>query len=130
MSNNGRVGKVEIAADGDGLVSRAGTALLAALSDRLGLTRALSQALADTRERRGGHDPGHVLSDIVLTLCDGGDCVSDLGALRDQPDLVGRVASSATAWRAIERARGASTTWAKRALVPASAPGPPGARRR
>ncbi len=106
VSSNDRVGKVEIAADGDGLVSRAGTALLAELSDRLGLTKALSEALADTRERFGGHDPGHVVRDLALTLCDGGDCVSDLGALREQPDLFGRVASSATAWRAIERARG------------------------
>ena len=106
VSSNDRVGKVEIAADGEGLVSRAGTALLAELSDRLGLTRALSELLGDTRERRGGHDPGHVLRDLALTLSDGGDCVSDLGALRDQPDLFGRVASSATAWRAIERARG------------------------
>lgn len=38
-------------------------------------------------------------------LCDGGDCVSDLGALRDQPVLFGQVASSATAWRAIDRVR-------------------------
>ncbi|MDQ3643464.1 MAG: transposase, partial [Actinomycetota bacterium] len=42
VSSNGCVGKVEIAADGDGLVSRSGTALLAELADRLGLTRALS----------------------------------------------------------------------------------------
>jgi hypothetical protein len=103
VSSNDRLGKVEIAADGP---RARGTALLAELSDRLGLTKALSEALADTRERFGGHDPGHVVRDLALTLCDGGDCVSDLGALREQPDLFGRVASSATAWRAIERARG------------------------
>jgi hypothetical protein len=106
MSANGRVRKVEIAADGDGLVSRSGTALLGELSDRLGLTVALSRALADTRERAGGHDPGRVLRDLALTLADGGDCLADLGSLRDQPDLFGDVASSATAWRAIERACG------------------------
>jgi hypothetical protein len=39
-------------------------------------------------------------------LADGGDCLADLGALRHQADLFGAVASSATAWRAIERARG------------------------
>ncbi|MDQ4072490.1 MAG: IS1380 family transposase [Actinomycetota bacterium] len=105
VSANGRVAKVEIAADGDGLVSRSGTALLAELCDRLGLTDALCEALADTRERAGGHDPGRVLRDIALTLADGGDCISDLGALRD-PDLFGSVASNATAWRAIERACG------------------------
>ncbi len=106
VTDYGRVGKVEIAADGDGLVSRSGTALLTELTDRLGLTKALSAALADTRERRGGHDPGRVLRDLALTIADGGDCVSDLGALRDQPDLFGQVASNATAWRAIERACG------------------------
>jgi hypothetical protein len=34
-------------------------------------------------------------------LADGGDCVSDLGALRDQPELFGEVASIPTAWRVI-----------------------------
>jgi len=79
VSTNGRVGKVGIAADGEGLVSRSGTALLAQLADRLGLTAALSQAFADTRERAGGHDPGRVLADLALCLADGGDGLSDLG---------------------------------------------------
>ena len=35
-------------------------------------------------------------------LADGGDCLSDLGALHDQEDLFGRVASQATAFRVIE----------------------------
>ena len=34
-------------------------------------------------------------------LCDGGDCLSDLGALRDQGVLFGPVASDPTAWRLI-----------------------------
>lgn len=34
-------------------------------------------------------------------LADGGDCLSDLSALRDQPDLFGTVASTTTAWRLI-----------------------------
>src|SRR5829696_5517710 len=36
-------------------------------------------------------------------LADGGDCLSDLATLRDQPGLVGEVASTPTAWRVIER---------------------------
>ena len=80
VTNYDRVGKVEIAADGDGLVSRSGTALLAELADRLGLTAALSEAMADTCERGGGHDRGRVLRDLALTLADGGDCLADLGA--------------------------------------------------
>jgi hypothetical protein len=37
-------------------------------------------------------------------LADGGDCLSDLAVLRDQPALFGPVASTPTAWRVIERA--------------------------
>jgi len=101
VTQNDRLGNVEIAADGDGLVSRSGTALIAELSDRLGLTAALSGALADTRERAGGHDRGRVLRDLALSLADGGDCLADLGALREQTELFGPVASAPTAWRAI-----------------------------
>ena len=104
VPQNGLVGKVEIAADGEGLVSRSGTALLAELVDRLGLTTALSQAMSDSRERSGGHDRGRVLRDLALTLADGGDCLSDLGALRCQPELFGSVASAPTAWRAVAAA--------------------------
>ena len=104
VTGNGRLEKVEIAADGDGLVSRSGTALLAELCDRLGLTRALSAAFAETRERAGGHDRGRVLRDLALTLADGGDCLSDLGALREQPELFGAVASAPTAWRVVAAA--------------------------
>ena len=79
---DGRVVTVEVAADGDGLVSRAGTALIAGLADRLGVADEFSAALAGTRQRAGGHDPGRVLADLAVMLADGGDCVADLGALR------------------------------------------------
>ena len=104
VTQNHCMEKVEIAADGDGLVSRSGTALIAELTDRLGLTSALSEAFADTRERAGGHDRGRVLRDLALSLADGGDCLADLGALREQPELFGRVASAPTAWRAVAAA--------------------------
>ena len=35
-------------------------------------------------------------------LADGGDCLADLGVLRDQDVLFGRVASDATGWRLID----------------------------
>jgi DDE family transposase len=38
-----------------------------------------------------------------VVLADGGDCLSDLAALRDQPELFGPVASTPTAWRVLER---------------------------
>jgi hypothetical protein len=89
--------------DGDGVVSHAGVALLAEAADRLGLSDALSQALAPVRERRGRHDPGRVVRDLAVMLADGGDCLADLRAVRDQRSLFGPVASDATAFRVIDR---------------------------
>jgi hypothetical protein len=54
--------KVEVRADGTGLSSRAGTALLPLVADRLGLSGSLSWALAETRECRSAHDPGRVFA--------------------------------------------------------------------
>lgn len=98
----GGITSVQIVADGEGVTSRAGTALVVGVADRVGLTNALSGALADVRERQGRHDPGQVLRDLAVMLADGGDCLSDLGVLRDQRVLFGRVASDATAWRLID----------------------------
>jgi Transposase DDE domain group 1 len=95
-------GSVEVVADAEGLTSRAGTALVVAVADRVGLTAALSEALAGLRERRPRHDPGRVVRDLALALADGGDCLADLAALRDQPALFGGVASDATAWRLLD----------------------------
>ncbi len=53
--------------------------------------------MASTRQRRSAHDPGVVLRDLAVMLADGGKCLSDLGAVRDQLDLFGNVASDATA---------------------------------
>jgi Transposase DDE domain group 1 len=93
---------VEVRADGEGLVSHAGAYLLVELTDRLGLTAALSEAMAPTRERRSAHDPGVVLRDLAVALADGGDCVTDLGVLRGQEGLFGPVASETTAHRVIK----------------------------
>jgi hypothetical protein len=103
VQRDGRRFTVDVVADGDGLVSHAGAALLAEAADRLGLTDALSRALAGMRERRGGHDPGRVVRDLAVMLADGGDCLSDLHAVRDQAPLFGPVASDATAFRVIDR---------------------------
>jgi Transposase DDE domain group 1 len=93
---------VEVTADGEGLVSHAGAYLLTELSDRLGLTAALSRALASTRERRSAHDPGVVLRDLCVSIADGGDCVTDLGVLRGQEALFGPIASETTAHRVVK----------------------------
>jgi hypothetical protein len=72
-----------VTTDGAGVVSHVGSRLLAGLADRTGLTAAFSHALAGLRERRSGHDPGRVLSDLAVLLADGGRCISDLAVLRD-----------------------------------------------
>ena len=66
-----------------------GTALVAGVADRVGLTGALSHALGGLVERRRRHDPGRVVRDLALALADGGDCLADLRALRDQETLFG-----------------------------------------
>lgn len=97
-----RLGTVEVTADGEGLVSHAGAALMVELADRTGLTRALSDALAGTRERRSAHDPGRVLRDVAVMLADGGDCVTDIDAYRGQERLFGVRASETTTHRVIK----------------------------
>ena len=95
------IGRLQVVADGEGLTSRAGTALVAGVADQVGLTAGLSAALEGLRERRSGHDRGRVVRDLALTLADGGDCLADLRVLRDQEPLFGGVASDATGWRTL-----------------------------
>jgi Transposase DDE domain group 1 len=103
VMRDGRSVTVEVTADGAGLVSRAGSALLAQVADKLGLTRGLSRRLAGLKQRRRGHDPGRVIRDLAVMLADGGECVADLAAVRDQQALFGSVASDSTAFRVIDR---------------------------
>jgi len=102
VKRNRRRPSVKITGDGTGVVNHAGTRLLADLADQVGLTEALSAAMAPTKQRRGGHDRGEVLVDVAVMLADGGETISDVAVLRDQPDLFGEVASHATVWRTLE----------------------------
>ena len=102
MQRNRRVRRVVVTTDGAGIVSHAGAFMVSQLADRVGLTDALSAAMAPTRRRASGHDPGQVLRDLAVMLADGGDCISDLTVLREQADLFGPVASTATAWRTLD----------------------------
>jgi Transposase DDE domain group 1 len=103
VMRDGRPVTVEVSADGAGLVSHAGTALIAQVADKLGLAAGLSSRLAGLKQRRRGHDRGRVIRDLAVALADGGECVSDLGAVRDQEALFGPVASDSTAFRTIDR---------------------------
>jgi hypothetical protein len=89
-----------------GVVGHAGARLLADLADTLGLSEGLSTAMAPTKVRQRGHDRGDVLVDLAVALADGAETISDLAVLRDQPELFGEVASTPTAWRALEAVDG------------------------
>jgi hypothetical protein len=73
------------------------------LLTRVGLTAGLSVRLAGIKQRRRGHDPGRVIRDLAVMLADGGECVSDLGGVREQEVLFGAVASDSTAFRMVDR---------------------------
>jgi hypothetical protein len=103
VMRDGRPVTVEVTSDGAGLVSHAGTAVIAQVADKVGLTAALSLRLAVIKQRRRGHDPGRVIRDLAVMLADGGECVSDLGAVREQNALFGAVASDSTAFRMVDR---------------------------
>ena len=98
--------RFEVTADGDGLVGYAGAALLAKLAERLGLPAEVDRWAGRGQPSRARHWAGTVVVDLAVMLADGGDCLSDLAALRDQPELFGPVASTPTAWRVIERLAG------------------------
>jgi hypothetical protein len=92
VMRDGRRVTVEVTSDGEGLVTHAGSGLLARAADKVGLTRALGAQLRRLRRRGGGHDPGRVVRDLAVVLADGGDCLSDLSTMTDQAALFGRVA--------------------------------------
>lgn len=94
--------RVKVTTGGRGLVNHAGTRLLADMADATGLTGGISAAMASTKCRRRGHDRGKVLVDLAVMIADGGEAISDLAVLRDQPQLFGEVASDPTAWRALD----------------------------
>ncbi len=104
VMRDGRHVTVEVTSDGEGLVSHAGSALLAQVADKTradaGRCRCAWRAL---QAAPAGHDPGRVVRDLAVMLADGGDCLADLGAVRDQDALFGAVASDSTAFRVIDR---------------------------
>jgi hypothetical protein len=91
-----------VTGDGKNVVAHVGSRLLCDLADEFGLTAGLSVAMAPTKQRRRGHDRGRVLVDLAVMLAGGGETISDLATLRDQPQLFGEVASLPTAWRTLD----------------------------
>ena len=139
MQNTVRRAKITVSADGHGLVSQAGTLLLAEAARITGLGQGLSAGLARWRAPRAVHDPGKIIADLAMALALGGDCLADVAVLRGQPQLAGAVASDPVvcrliaalaaegpaALRAIRRARAAAREHAW-ALAGDRAPGADG----
>jgi Transposase DDE domain group 1 len=104
---------LQVTADGTGIVSHAGVALVRALADNIGLTVGLSKALAT--DRLLIHDRGRVLTDLACAIADGAEVISDFRVIGDQDELFGLVASVPTVWRTLaeiardERAPGGIT---------------------
>lgn len=103
MKRSARLGKVKVTADGEGVVSHAGSELLREVAGFTGLIDAWDRALIGTYKAIPIHFPGSVLGDLAVAIADGADSISDLKALRDQPGLFGPVASTPTAWRVLDR---------------------------
>jgi hypothetical protein len=66
---------LQVTADGTGIVSHAGVALVRALADNTGLTAGLSGALASRRLLV--HDRGRVLAGLACAIADGAEVISD-----------------------------------------------------
>jgi hypothetical protein len=69
--------KITVTTDGAGVVSHAGTRLLADLADATTLTEQFSQALQGVRGPRARHDPGRVLVDLAVAIADGAASAAD-----------------------------------------------------
>jgi hypothetical protein len=139
VNSTARRAKITVSADGQGLVSQAGVLLLLETLRVTGLSRGLAEGLARWRAPRAVHDPGQIVTDLVMTLALGGDCLADVAVLRAQPQLCGPVASDPVisrlvsalaadaprALRAIRKARAAARgrAWA---LAGDAAPGADG----
>ena len=102
--------KVHVTADGSGVVGHAGARLLADLADATGLTSAYATVLRPLRPRGTGHDPGQIATDLAVMIADGGGTITDLALLRDQAEVFGPVASTATASSATTRCCASSPT--------------------
>lgn len=83
-------------------MSRGGLALLVETARVGRLERELRAVLEPWRRERAVHDPAQVLTHLAYALAAGGDCLADIGMLRDAISIVGPVASDPTVSRVID----------------------------
>jgi hypothetical protein len=121
VNTTGWLKGLRVTADGKGIVSHAGVALIRALADNVGLTAGLSGALAS--DRLLVHDRGRVLADLAAAIADGAEVISDFRVIGDQEELFGLVASVPTAWRTLDEiARGGQRALARPHALAMSCP--------
>jgi hypothetical protein len=106
VKRSGKRARVKVSADGRGVVSHAGTALLRELAGETGLVSAVTGALIGTYRGVPVHMPGQVFADLAVAIADGADAVTGIEVLRDRQALFGPVASMPTAWRLLDRIDG------------------------
>lgn len=98
--------RVQVSADGAGVVSHAGVGLLREMAEYTGLTDAVTDALLDTYKGTPVHAPGRVFTDLAVAVANGADAISGIAVLGDRADLFGPVASMPTTWRVLDRIDG------------------------
>lgn len=103
MKRRGGRRRVKVSADGQGVVSHAGVALLRELATETGLAGGVTAVLLDTYRGFPVHLPGQVFADLAVAIADGADAVTGIEVLRDREALFGPVASMPTAWRLLDR---------------------------
>ncbi len=103
MKNSAAASRVKVSADGHGVVSHAGMAMMRELADRTGLSAQVTAALADTYRGPWVYAPGDVFADLAAAVADGADCIDAVGHLcGDREHVFGAKASTTTMWRLID----------------------------
>ncbi len=103
MKNIAVGSRVKVSADGRGVVSHAGMAMLRELADLTGLSSQVSAVLADTYRGPWVYAPGDVFADLAAAVADGADCVDGVGQLcGDREHALGAKASTTTMWRLVD----------------------------
>jgi hypothetical protein len=105
---------LSVTADGSAVVPLVGAVAARLLAERVGLTEALSTALA-RRSFTPRHDRGQVWVDLATMLTAGGEAIADIDILRHQAGVLGPVASPPTVWRVLDEATPAALKRAEEA---------------
>lgn len=103
MKNIAVGSRVKVSADGHGVVSHAGMAMVRELADRTRLSAQVTAGLADTYRGPWVYAPGEVFADLAAAVADGADCIDGVGQLcGDREHVLGAKASTTTMWRLVD----------------------------